>query len=85
MKKATFIIFAIASIILFGFTEKEKIKSLKLGKTAPLKETKMKDVSGKILSLTDIKKRKWTFSNFHMQHMPFCCWERKQRRLGRKI
>ena len=56
MKKFAFALIIISTIILFGFTEKEKIKSLKLGKTAPLKETKMKAVSGKEFSLVDLKK-----------------------------
>ena len=71
MKKSTFTIFVVLSIILFGFTEKGKIKSLKLGKTAPLKETKMKDVSGKSFSLTDLKKDNGLLVIFTCNTCPF--------------
>lgn len=71
MKKVFFGLFTVTTIIFFGFTNKEKIKSLKLGKTAPLKETKMKDVSGENLSLSDIKKENGLLVIFTCNTCPF--------------
>lgn len=71
MKKLAFVLVIISTIILFGFTEKEKIKSLKLGKIAPLKETKMKDVSGKEFSLVDLKKENGLLVIFSCNTCPF--------------
>jgi len=79
MKKSIFAILAIITLTLVAFkpgAEEEAYPSLKLGDKMPMMNYKMKDISGKKLSLKDIKKENGTLVIFSCNTCPFVLqWE----------
>ena len=61
----------VAIPFLIGFTTNTKINSLKIGKKAPLLDLKMKDVSGKEFSLTDLNQENGLLVIFSCNTCPF--------------
>lgn len=80
MKKSIFAVIAIIALTLVAFKpgpeSEEKYPSIKLGTEMPMKDYKMKDVSGKSLSLKDVKKENGTLVIFSCNTCPFVIqWE----------
>ncbi|CAG0987665.1 hypothetical protein FLAV_02127 [Flavobacteriales bacterium] len=74
MKKI--VLLSIATFSLFAFTINNPFKGIKTGDKAPLTEVKMKDISGKMLSLNDIKKENGLCVIFSCNTCPFVLdWE----------
>lgn len=74
MKKI--VLLSIATFSLFAFTLNNPFKGLKTGDKAPLADVKMKDISGKMLSLNDIKKENGLCVIFSCNTCPFVLdWE----------
>lgn len=78
MKKTLFVFAAIIALISLAFRplEEEKYPTIELGSSIPKFDYKMKDVSGAMMSLKDIKKEKGTLVIFSCNTCPFVIeWE----------
>lgn len=80
MKKLGFLALALALTATFAFKGNEM---LTIGSKAPLADTKMKDVSGKMLSLKNVKKENGLLVIFSCNTCPFVLgWEDNYPELG---
>lgn len=82
MKKLFPLLFTAIAVVLTAFSsdEKEKFPTIKNGTKMPLAKVEMLDVSGKKLSLNDIKKEKGTLVIFSSNTCPFVVqWEDRYR------
>lgn len=82
MKRLTYILaIAATAVFAFAFTNNEM---LSIGEKAPLADVKMNDVSGKSLSLNDIKKENGLLVIFSCNTCPFVLgWEDQYPELGK--
>ena len=71
MKKILLPILIIASIGSFSFLNKDAIKSIEIGTSAPMSELEMKDVSNENLSLSTLKKENGLLVIFSCNSCPF--------------
>lgn len=80
MKKLVYLL-PVLALAAFAFTTKSV--GLEIGKKAPLAEAKMKDISGKSYTLTDLKKDNGLLVIFSCNTCPFVIgWEDKYPELG---
>ncbi|MFL2571004.1 MAG: redoxin domain-containing protein [Parvicellaceae bacterium] len=71
MKKILLPILIIASIGSFSFLNKDAIKSIEIGTSAPMSELEMKDVSNENVSLSTLKKENGLLVIFSCNSCPF--------------
>ena len=71
MKKILLPILIIASIGSFSFLNKDAIKSIEIGTSAPMSEIEMKDVSNENVSLSTLKKENGLLVIFSCNSCPF--------------
>ncbi len=71
MKKLIKICLFFGLISLISFSISDKNKTLKIGKTAPLKEMKMKDISGNDFSINDLNQKNGLLVIFSCNTCPF--------------
>src|SRR5215467_5295249 len=71
MKKSAFILSGIIAIGLFSFCMSSSVSSLPIGSSLPKADIKMKDISGKEISLNDIKKQNGILVMFSCNTCPY--------------
>src|SRR5258706_6700923 len=71
MKKATIISSLVAILALFSFCLSSSTRSLPIGATLPKTEVKLKDISGKEITLSEIKKENGILVMFSCNTCPY--------------